>query len=143
MKTEGSLGIIDNKSGVYLDKTPSELVERLNELGGNFSRLVSNIPGPFYGPSRDLIKEMNQYKAKKRKLISSFKIERKRLISSFDKDRKEKLDKLTNYFNRSLSKINAKEMIIKINKDYYKTLRKSKCRNDLISLQSKYKNRIL
>jgi hypothetical protein len=135
-----------NESKVHLGRIPNKLVERLTELQGNFLELVSKIPVPFYKPSRDLIKEAGEYKTKKRKLISSFRVERKRLIGSLGNNRKKlnmKLDKLVNYFNKDLSKINAKGILIESNKRYYKILRKSKCRNDLISLKSKYENRIL
>jgi hypothetical protein len=137
---------IKNESRIYLDGIPSKLAGRLKELQGNFLKLVSKIPEPFYEPSKDLIREVNEYEAKKRKLISFFRIERKKLISSLGNNRKKlnvKLDKLINYFNRDLSKINAKGIAIKTNEHYYKILHKSKCRNDLISLKSKYENRIL
>jgi hypothetical protein len=137
---------IENTSRIYLDRIPCKLVRRLKELQGNFFRLISKIPEPLHEPSKDLIREVNKYKAKKRKLINLFRIERKRLISSFGNNRKKlnvELDKLINYFNRDLLKINAHRIVIKTNRHYYKILHKSKCRHDLISLKSKYENRIL
>jgi hypothetical protein len=131
---------------IPLETIPNKITKISKELQENYLRLINNIPKPFYKASNDLTTKVREFKAKKKELISFFRFKRGRLINSLSKKRQTRnieLDKLTSYVNRELCRINVSQYPIMGEKEYYKTLRRYKFRNEMISLKSDYENQIL